>query len=522
MRTRLIALVGVLFMVAASALAGMSVSGAAVDPGVDSGADSGDVAAATVYDFGLAHDFSGFGANVWITNQRIAQRRAAMTGLDLAWVRSAGPRPSIPPEDLGSGGQTVAELLAIFRANQQLPRSVVDGLVSDLNATNAQMHQIVFRMPDPWATVIANCGPPTCYQATTARIGDYVNYIVAEVLYAREYGMPVRMVELTNEPEGTWNGRWTLAQYVELVQRARVALNANGLAAIGIQGPGTGTQRSAIPFLDALVATGAVNDLAAISVHDYDTSFTDDCGVRLCLEPPIGVSDEFRAAWTRLGLDLPLNITEYTNRDRATWNAPQYDCSDGAGTGRTNGVCALNTPEYGLWLATEGLKLAADGATSAQLWELQDVAFNPVNWGLINVDGDFRPAYEAFRAFQPQVGSATNPASGTGARAVRGSTSTKQTVTAAFDVGGDVVVVVSNLTSGTVTVMPTFNGIAQPLTGVENQKIYQALTGQTSPANVVDQPGGAWRITVPGQSLVAVTFTPSGTPTAFRTERSSE
>lgn len=460
------------------------------------------VAASSTYDFSLAHSFQGYGANAWISGQNLTQRDLALDELHLTRIRSAGPRPAIPPSVLGSGGQSVAQLLDIFRAHQQTPASVIDALATDMTSRGIVMHQIVWRMPEPWVTVVPNCnGTQDCYRANMAHLDDYVRWIVAEVLYAREYDMPVGYVELTNEPDGNWNTLWTAAEYAELVERARIALDANGLQQVGIEGPGTGTQRNAVPFLQTLVSTGAIDHLAAVSVHDYDTSYTDRCDERECLEPPIGLSEEFQTAWDQLGLDLPINVTEYTNRDRTRWNAPPYDCADGAGSGRVNGICALNTPEYGLWLATEGLKLAADGASTAIQWELQDLSFNPVNWGLMNINGGFRPSYRAFKAFQLQLDGAT--------RAVRGSTSTKQTVTAAFDLGDEVLVVISNLTSSPVSVTPVLTGLSYDTSTVRQQLIYSGTTGLTTTANVVDP--ATRTITVPGQSLVAVRFGPPTT-----------
>ncbi|MBB5791119.1 hypothetical protein [Jiangella mangrovi] len=451
--------------------------------------------ATTVYDFSQAHDFDGYGAHVWISNQNTVQREQAIDELRYRHVRAAGPRPPIPDSELSGTGHTVAELLDLFETYHQLPASAIDGLVQDISGTT--LHQIVWSMPKPWMTLQNGCA--TCWEANTAHLADYVNLIVAEVLYARQYGMNATYVELTNEPDGNWNTYWEPEDYADLVEQTRAALDAHGLQSVGIEGPGTGTQRNAVAYLEALVAERAVGSLDAISVHDYDTSYTDDCDERPCLEPPIGLSDEFQAAWDELGLTLPIHVTEYTNRDRTKWNAAPYDCSDGAGAGRVNGVCALNTPVYGLWLATEGLKLAADGATAAIQWELQDGPWGTTNWGLINVSGGFRPAYRAFKPFLLQLSGDMT--------AVTGSPSSQQTVTAAFDVGSDVVVVVSNLTTSAVTLTPSFAGLSQDTSAIERQLVYRVSTGNTAEESVTDP--ATHTITVPGQSLVAVRFGPS-------------
>lgn len=468
-----------------------------------SGAAAGERTVSTTYDFDDAHAFTGLGSNVWATSENAAARDRVLGELNMRSVRLGSGRPVVPPDRLAAAGDSVDGILGLFR-ELVLPatRTNSERLAAVLNERGITHHLVVWAMPAPWAIVETTGCPDNatkCVYANSDRIGEFANYVTAEVLFALELGLPVELIEIGNEPDGYWNTLFTPEQYAETVRVARATLDAHGLEHIGIQGPGTGTQRNALPYLEALVDSGAIDELAAISVHSYDTSYTDRCDERECLETPVGLSEEFQTAWNRLGLDMTLNITEYTNRDRATWNSPPYDCEDGsAGAGRRNGVCGLNTPEYALWLATEGLKLVADGANSIIQWELTDQSWNPVNWGIVRRDGSVRPSYHAFSTFQTQMGHATS--------VVRGSTSDRDTVTAAFRVGAKVVVVISNLTDDEVMIRPLIRGLTRPPIRVEKQQIYSGVTGESTEADVIRGGQASPRVVVPARSIVAITL----------------
>lgn len=458
---------------------------------------------ATTYDFDDAHAFDGLGSNVWMNNENADARDRMLDELDMRWIRVASGRPVVPPDRLDAAGHSVEEILALFREYMAptVPANA-DRLTGVMNDLGIGQQMIVWTMPAPWISVRTTDCPENatrCVLAEDDHLDEYANYVTAEVLFARELGLPADLVEIGNEPDGYWNTLFTPEQYAQQVILTRDVLDAHGLTDVGIQGPGTGTQRNAVPYLEALVETGGIDDLAALSVHDYDTSYTDLCDERLCIETPVGLSDEFQAALDRLDIDLTINVTEYTNRDRAMWNSPPHDCQDGsAGPGRRNGVCGLNHPEYALWLATEGLKLFADGASSVLQWELTDQSWQPVNWGIVRLDGSVRPSYHAFRTFQDRMGHATS--------VVRGSTSDRDVVTAAFQVGSEVVVVVSNLTDQDVTLRPVVRGLSRPPTRVVDQQIYSGDTGESTPADVVRSGQSALRVQVPPRSLVAITL----------------
>ena len=82
------------------------------------------------------------------------------------------------------------------------------------------------------------------------------------LLSARRQGVPVSFVEVANEPDGTWNTRYTPEQYVTLVNAVKQRWGENQLAEVKIEGPGTSTLSSAGPYIAELVRSGALNKIS--------------------------------------------------------------------------------------------------------------------------------------------------------------------------------------------------------------------------------------------------------------------
>jgi hypothetical protein len=83
-------------------------------------------------------------------------------------------------------------------------------------------------------------------------------------------GAPPAFIELSNEPNGHWNTFVEPAVWAKLACAVRVALDARGLQATGISGPGV-SLGSSKPFLEALAVENSIHRcIAMISVHTWE------------------------------------------------------------------------------------------------------------------------------------------------------------------------------------------------------------------------------------------------------------
>jgi hypothetical protein len=97
-------------------------------------------------------------------------------------------------------------------------------------------------------TVLISWQPPASYTTKDPRskavilpqqrVQDYARFVAASVALLVRSGVSARYVELSNEPDGDWNCRIYPDVYASLAVAARAELDAAGMQAVGIAGPG--------------------------------------------------------------------------------------------------------------------------------------------------------------------------------------------------------------------------------------------------------------------------------------------
>lgn len=338
---------------------------------------SGTAAAADVesrFDFARSHSFLGFGAQVWVSS------RDPEPGLQL--LRDANARyvrVSLVPKFTLSQlkeGITVQEALRHLQASDSAEqRQRFTTFRDQLRKANLTMQLIFWRMPDPWVNA-QNKRAGTRDKARFAKleyIDEYVNVIVAQLLYLRELGIEPEAVELVNEPHGAWGTKFNPENYASLVVLARETMNRHGLQRIRIAGPGVNL-RQFDAYIGALTARKAAGDLGYISAHVY--------------EPLDALAD---ARGTGVGSFLgrgrfgPIMITEYGNRKPS---GGDDDADDGD----------IASPAYAVVSAAKSVRLLAHGASGLLFWQLQEFNWNKRSHGMISQAGVRHPVARAMVA----------------------------------------------------------------------------------------------------------------------------
>jgi hypothetical protein len=365
------------------------------------GAQPGQAAESIVtFDFAKAHAFGGFGLQIWGLPQTPAALSSLLQDLAIRHVRM-GAFPNPPPSTLTAASAVSAQVQAVRSAASPSQIARWSSLGQELRGRDIDVHLVIWQAPLPWRIdkpwTDAQGHRQVGHLADPSHMQESADYICAQLLFGLSLGFPISFVELSNEPDGAWGTRWTPNDYAQFVVVARHAMNEAGLSHVAIEGPGTGTERTAGPYLAALKATGAFTSLGAISVHDWDTRFSPD---------PVGLTPQFQADAQGVSRGLPVHVTEL-NDEALRWKTATADSS----TGRTR--FATDSRTFAIALAQEALKTVGDGATETFVWEAEDLSWEKAYLGLVDEHGQRRPAADALAAFFPLISGLSRVAAGT-------------------------------------------------------------------------------------------------------------
>lgn len=333
-------------------------------------------------DFSRAHLFMGFGLNMWAKSDHPTALRDEL----IRDVNATAVRVSLTPDiNLSEVDEptTVPSILQVIRrsAPADWVASLRD-LGEECRRLDLEVHAVFYSTPPRWR--LERTGRTRVERSADPRhIADEANWVVAVLLAARELGIETRYVEIANEPDGTWNTRYTPVQYVELVRSVKSELVRNNLLTTEIEGPGTSVLSAAAPYLLELERSRASGEIGAISAHDWDTASN---------PAPFGAAALVGAIDSALA-GLPVHITEY-NEISSKWSSPPFSTGPKQRGGRNGG----DTTEFGIAAAAEGLKLLGDGANEIILWEAEDISWENQSFGLLDMDGKRRPSAEAVLA----------------------------------------------------------------------------------------------------------------------------
>ena len=370
------------------------------------------------FDFSQARDFLGFGTQVWLKGEKGGRdgKGAERAGNDeAAWqllkeLNARFVRVSLIPKitfDQLRPGMSVEQYLDILQRNDNpAQRQRLAAFNQRLRELDIQPVLIFWRMPEPWAEKRQQKAgsKQQAHFANPERIGDYANLITAQMAWLQRQGVQAAAVELTNEPQGAWDTKYEREDYAALVQKTRAAMDANGLKAWPIAGPGTG-----IPnfdhYIGGILGSPAAKSLGYVSAHVY-------------LKPEV-LADRATpgmASFLGRGKFGPILITEF--------GVKQHNEDDAA----RDSDLGVTTPEYGLQAAATATMLLAEGAGGLIYWQLQDFSWNRKQHGLLSESGERRPVAAALKALGGAV-----PA---GARAVGPKAARAELPAVALQAGG--------------------------------------------------------------------------------------
>jgi O-glycosyl hydrolase len=342
-------------------------------------------------DFGAAHNFTGIGTQIQLKAGRCQDEAQLLRDMNAQFVRVSiipAIRENVPTgQSVEQYSQLLQSLIPPRLANNTAALRTV------LEQTHIKPHIVFWHMPDSWEeAVVKKAGKKKeAHKAEDARIPDWANLLTAQILWITKQGIEPYAVELTNEPQGGWDTKYTPEQYADLVLATRRSLDAHGLQRIRIEGPGTGV-RNFPEFMQGLRAKGAQSQLAFITAHAYQT--------------PQAMDDPRTAGYSEF-----LGHGQYGEIVMTEFGVKKHNAED---VEAASADIDVGSHEYGLATGAESLKLLGKGASSVIYWELSDVENNPKKHGALDASCRRRPVAYALQALFGKVGAPSRTVAGIG------------------------------------------------------------------------------------------------------------
>lgn len=206
---------------------------------------------------------------------------------------------------------------------------------------------------------------------------------VANLKFLAERGLKPEAMELSNEPDGSWNMKISPPDYLALVTALRLEARRRGVQLPQIYGPGTSRIAATRSYLsDPAVARGILTAVDVLSFHAWDDKAGDD---------RIAEFGMLRAHLAQLGLDPPVAVTEYgLAKPDPSARSPQADAGNRVAGSITG------TPVYSSASVAGLIGLYAAGAGTVIYWEFQDQSWGRGLYGLVGAEGRAKPIFANF------------------------------------------------------------------------------------------------------------------------------
>ena len=339
-----------------------------------------------IFDFSSPRKFAGLGIELWPATDHQTERDTLLHDLHVRFVR-VGFTTNLTDEQLKNHMSVAALLAAITKAADDNQTAVYSRLHDEIDRLHVGLDLAFWQVPSVWCigdsdSVVSHT------RINPDHIPDYANWIVAHLLYAKRLRLLPRTIEMINEPDTTTSTEFTPEQYDSLLFALRATLDRNGLTAVGIAGPGVGSAATVEAYTQVLERTGHISLLTKLSWHDMDTARRPE---------PAGF------AGVPLGLlaaahGLPIAITEFSSLS-PQWDRLPYDSGPQA-RGENN---AADSSDFAVSVVAETIKLIADGANSLCYWHVEDSTFTQDAFGLLNENGERKPAAAALQMFSEHI-----------------------------------------------------------------------------------------------------------------------
>jgi hypothetical protein len=338
------------------------------------------------FDFGSPRKFYGVGIQLWPVTNHQAERDALLRDLHVRYVR-IGFTSKVADEQL-KNHMSVAEISsAITKAADTDETSVYTQLHDEVSQLHLNLDFVFWQVPSPWC-ITSGDSEFSHARINPDNIQDFANWITAHLLYAKRLRLLPSMIEMIHEPDGSNGTQFSPEQYDALLFAVRSTLDRYGLSSVGIEGPGVGSAATVDAYTQVLERTRHISLLNQLSWHDLDTVRRPE---------PAG----FAGVPLRLlanAHQLPIEITEFSS-ESPQWDREPYD----AGPRTRSENNASNSPDFGVSVVAEAIKLIADGANSISYWQAEDPQWTQDAFGLLNENGERKPVAAALQMFSEVV-----------------------------------------------------------------------------------------------------------------------
>lgn len=317
----------------------------------------------------------GLGANIWpdsaawVGPMEVLQGRWVRVGLGPIWDTVGAAVP------VGGSRADYDEYVAAAMASAGFG-SLDDALRTWAELERLGLGLILLNWESPGELEVAGA-------LSSAHITDYARLLGALVGHLADHGIAAPWLELTNEPDGSWNTFVYPSDYAALVVAVRAELDARGLVDTRIAGPGLSTLAqggASARYLQALTPE-AVAALGGWSAHGYDDGVAEGDGLAVFRDAVV----EFTGRARELDPELPVLITELASLDPYN-HGVEIGSPLGCGEGSS-------TEEYGVRMLAYTLLALRAGASTVLPWQAADPDWGGCwgSFGMVDAEGTARP-----------------------------------------------------------------------------------------------------------------------------------
>lgn len=321
----------------------------------------------------VSHQFAGFGAQIWSGDTRV---ESLITSLNLKYVRMKFGGDWSPPTDA-----TPAQMDA-YVASRYDGNTAIRNTYAILTQHDVAVIGNYFEGPSNWLG--------TDHLLKIENMDDFVRLWASIARYMQDHEMPIRYIEMFNEPEGDWNIQVPSSSYNTVVKLMRAELDSRGLTDVGIVGPGLAYLLHGPTWIGSLDAD-AKAALAGWSTHAWDEGWGHTDALPAFLDQQW--RDTFGAAVNSADPSggKPILVTEYATGVR-TYNGVSF------------GNDVTDTAQFAQRCYENSLTLLNNGANILCYWEAANQSWQsePMS-GLMRADSTLRPVYDVFTTLMPVI-----------------------------------------------------------------------------------------------------------------------
>lgn len=318
------------------------------------------------------------GVHLWAGDPSQDQVMALFDELKLSSARmTMGPNwdqlKVSPPTDV-SGEMMDKFIRENFNADYPHRMSSAQSLNEALNRKGVKKNFVQFRAPKIWRSSWGNA-------LKKEHVDDYARFLTSLVKHLSDNGVTLDTIELSNEPDGSWDTSIPPERYAELVARVREEFAQRGVKMPLIAGPGVAMMKKGKAWLEAIDKNPKAK-LDIVSLHAWDQKLGDELDAQW-------VSD-----WAKKK-KLPLQISEFADAKKGHGTLP-----DDSNNPKKS---VAFTSAYGVRTYSNALSMLNQGASEVLFWEANDQAWNHMSWGMLDAEGKSKPALEALRTLFPHI-----------------------------------------------------------------------------------------------------------------------